>query len=358
MTKYLTYTAAALLLTVTACSKVKIPDFPAANNNDTTPATELTLRNMPFPFGGAVNISLLKNNTSYRNVAIKEYSSLTAENAMKFGSLHPAENTWTWSDADYLVTFAQQNNQRIHGHTLIWYKSLPNWVTNFTGDSAAWENLMKTHIQTVVTHFKGKVASWDVVNEAFEDDGTLRNSVWKQHLGNDYIARCFQYAHEADPNAVLIYNDYGHEYSSARRTAIYGLANSLVSRGIPINGLGLQMHTRYNQTTSNLAAAINGAAATGLKVHIAELDIVVNPDSKTTITFTPALAELQAQQYKFIVQTYNAIPKAQQFGITTWNVGDADSWIRSTYSRSDWPLPFDDYYQRKPAYHAILAAVK
>jgi endo-1,4-beta-xylanase len=190
---------------------------------------------MPFPVGAAVSINLMKNNTKYNGVVSKEYNSVTAENAMKFGALHPTENTYFWDDADYLVNYALANNKRIHGHTLNWYTSLPAWVTNYVGDSAAWENLLKTHIQTVVTHFKGKVTSWDVVNEAFNDDGTLRNSIWVQHLGADYIARCFQYARQADPNAVLFYNDYGHEYSSAKRTAISNLISSLKSRGIPIS---------------------------------------------------------------------------------------------------------------------------
>jgi len=213
---------------------------------------------------------------------------------------------------------------------------------------------MKTHIQTVVSHFKGKVGSWDVVNEAFEDDGTLRKSIWWQKLGPDYIARCFQYAHEADPDALLFYNDYGQEYSPAKRTAIVNMVNDLKSRGIPIHGIGLQVHTRYNMSTANLAAAISSAAQTGLKVHIAELDIAVNPNNDPALVFTPALAAAQAQQYKFIVQTYHGIPAAQQFGITTWNVSDADSWIPPTYKRPDWPLPFDSGYRRKPAYYAIL----
>ncbi len=312
---------------------------------------------MPFIVGASVNVSLMKNNAKYSGVVTKEYNSITAENAMKFGGLHPAENTFFWTDADYLVSYAQANNKRIHGHTLNWYTSLPAWVTNYVGDSTAWENLLKTHIQTVVTHFKGKVASWDVVNEAFNDDGTLRNSIWVQKLGADYIARCFQYANQADPDALLFYNDYGNEYSSAKRTAINNMIADFKNRNIPIHGIGMQFHMTYTQSDANISAAITSAASTGLKVHISELDIRVNND-KTFTVFTSTLAAQQAARYKFVVQTYNALPASQKYGITTWNVGDADSWIPAWQGAPDWPLPFDGNYLRKPAYKAIIEGAK
>lgn len=315
-------------------------------------------KNMPFPFGAAVNVSLLKNRPAYREVVLKEYNSLTPENAMKASAIHPQQNTYNWTDADYLVDFARQNNKRVHGHTLIWYKSLPSWISNFQGDAAAWDNLFKTHIQTIVTHFKGKVASWDVVNEAIADDGSFRSCIWLEKIGPDYIAKAFQYAHEADPDALLFYNDYGHEYGPTKRGAILELINDLKQRNVPVHGIGLQMHTRYNMADNNLANAINTAAQTGLKVHIAELDIAMNPDNLQSLTFSPALAEQQSQKYKFIVKSYNALPSSQRFGITTWNVGDADSWIPGNYNRPDWPLPFDSDYKKKPAYQGILDGIK
>jgi endo-1,4-beta-xylanase len=312
----------------------------------------------PFPFGASLSISLLKTRVPYRNVVTKEFNSITAENAMKTGPIHPTENTWFWSDADYLVSFAKSLGIRVHGHTLIWHNSLPAWLTNFQGDAAAWENLFKTHIQTVVAHFKGSVTSWDVVNEAFNDDGTLRSTIWLQHLGNDYVARAFRYAHEADPDALLFYNEYGHEYSTAKRTAVNNMVADFKTRGIPIHGLGLQMHTNAAQSDANLATAINTAAQTGLKIHISELDISLNKDNNQQLVLTNALSALQGAKYKWIVKTFTALPAAQRYGITTWNVGDADSWIRGTYKRPDWPLPFDDNYNRKPAYQEILDGLK
>jgi len=313
---------------------------------------------LPFPIGASVNANLMQSNTKYNGVVKKEFNSITAENAMKFGALHPSQFTYNWTDADYLVSFAQANGKRVHGHTLVWYTSLPSWVTSFAGDSAAWENLLKTHIQTVVAHFKGKVVSWDVVNEDFEDTGIPRNSIWRQKLGNDYVARCFQYAYQADSTALLFYNDYGHEYSAAKRTAIINMVTALKNRGIPIHGIGMQFHTTATQSDANISAAINTAAATGLKVHISELDVRLNAAAVPGLVYTPALGELQASRYLYIVKTYNAIPANQRFGITTWNVGDADSWIPGWQGAPDWPLPFDGSYLRKPAYYGIINGVK
>lgn len=349
--------AIVVLLLVSSCKKGSKPAVPTV---PVIPASDTSLQKMlSFKFGGAVNINLLRANTKYADVAKHEYNSITAENAMKFGALHPQENTYNWTDADYLINFAQMNGaKRIHGHTLIWHTSLPSWVTNYSGDSAAFENIMKTHIQTVVTRFKGKVTSWDVVNEAFEDNGVLRNSIWRQKLGDDYVARCFQYANQADPDAILFYNDYGHEYSSAKRTAITNMITDFKNRGIPIHGIGMQFHMTVTQTDANISAAITAAASTGLKVHISELDIRLNNDKVQGLTFTTAMAAQQAAKYAYVVKTFNALPAAQKYGITTWNISDADSWIPGWLGAPDWPLPFDAVYKRKPAYYAIINAVK
>ena len=149
MNKLFIYACAVVLLA--SCSKKNTENAVVV----VTPPVDTSLyKMMPFPVGAAVGVNLMKSNTSYNGVVTKEYNSITPENAMKFGGLHPAENTFFWTDADYLVSYAQANNKRVHGHTLNWYTSLPTWVTNFVGDSTAWENLLKTHIQTVVTHFK------------------------------------------------------------------------------------------------------------------------------------------------------------------------------------------------------------
>lgn len=313
----------------------------------------------PYPFGAALDPGLLQNHAAYRRVAATEFSSLTPENVMKMRTIHPAATLFNWAPADLLVDFARQTNKRVHGHALLWHESVPDWVKNFAGDSAAWEELLQTHIRTVVEHYRGRVRAWDVVNEAFTDGGTLRPSIWLKHLGPDYVARCFQYAHAADPDALLFYNDYGHEYSPRKRRAIEQLVINLKQRNIPLHGLGLQMHLNRRSDTTGIATALREMAATGLSIHVSELDISMNPQNDPALqNLTPALAQEQAQKYRYVVRAYRALPKNQQYGITIWNVGDGDSWIRSYYRRRDWPLPFDDNYEKKPAYQAILSALQ
>ncbi len=326
----------------------------------TTVVTDTSFKQLPFPFGFAVNVSKLRTNIAYKNILLTQATSVSAETVMKIAYLHPAQNTYVWTDADYLVDFAVQNNIRVHGHTLVWHQSLPAWVTNFVGDSAAWENLLKTHIQTIVAHFKGKVTSWDVVNEAIENDGSgyRASSLWYQKLGIGFIARSFQYAHEADPNALLFYNDYGNEWGNTKRNAILNLVNDLKSKGVPINGIGLQMHTDYTQPDANIQTAISTAAATGLKVHISELDISMNPSNNQTLVFNSIIAQQQSDKFKMVAKAFNSIPKAQQYGITTWGIGDADTWITGFYSRPDWPLLFENNYQKKAAFFGVLNSVK
>lgn len=326
----------------------------------------------PFPVGAAVNPYLLQKNDAYRQVVATEFNSITAENVLKWAGVHPAENRFDFSKGDMLVSFAQKYHKRFHGHNLCWYQYNPAWLHNFFGDSAAWENLFKTHIQTVVSHYKGKIVSWDVVNEAFNSNGTLRDEstdtihknndkgcIWARHIGRDYIAKAFKYAHEADPNALLFYNDYDQELYPAKLNAIIAMVNDFKQRGIPINGIGLQMHIALNTPLQGITNAIKQFAATGLEIHISELDIRVNTKGDTGIVYNEDLQAKQSAMFAFVVQQYKAlVPKSQQYGITTWNVGDADSWIRSTYKRKDWPLLFDDSYAKKSVYYSFLKALK
>lgn len=324
-------------------------------------ADSLTLKSVaPFPVGAAININLLRKHQRYRQTIVAQYNSITAENAMKFGKLHPAELEFRWKDADELVDFALQNNMRVHGHTLIWAAKNSKWVNEFQGNKKDWENLLKTHVQTVVKHFKGRVVSWDVVNEAFEDNGTLKKSIWLEKLGPEYIALAFQYAHEADPDALLFYNDYGHEYGGKKMKAILDLVKKFKSRKIPIHGLGLQMHVVVRLSDQALRNCIDAAASSGLLVHISELEISVRYKQPKVFQLDSVLAAQQAHKYKTIFQAFKAIPKEQQFGITTWNVGDADAFRNGPYKNKnhDHPMLFDVYYRAKPAYYTIIEALK
>jgi len=315
----------------------------------------------PFPIGCAIDPDLLMHNKDYNRVVSDEFNSITTENVLKFATVHPQKDAYSFAKGDVLVDYALANNKRIHGHCLAWHNTVPTWLKEFKGDSAAWEALLQAHINTVVGHYKGKITSWDVVNEAFDDDGSYRQNaandkrgqetLWRNHLGTDYIARAFIYAHKADPNVLLFYNDYGQEYSEKKLAAIMAMVKDFKHRGIPINGLGLQMHISINTKEEGIVNALKQYASTGLLIHISELDIKVNPKRDNLIVYSDSLKELQAKKFAFVVEQYKKlIPPKQQYGITFWNVGDADSWIVKWQKTKDWPLLFDNNYERKECY--------
>jgi endo-1,4-beta-xylanase len=354
----------AILLSV-ACQKTD-PNFGISPFEGS--ALVVSLKDIaPFPVGVSVGYNYLKDNAGYQKVVREEMSSVSVENAQKWSGLHPEINRFDFTKADFIVDWAIQNKKRVHGHNLLWHSYNPTWVKNFEGDSTAWENLMKTHIQTVVTHFKGKVLAWDVVNEAFTDGGRLRNtepkaedsSIWRQKLGPDYLARAFRYAHEADPACLLFYNEYGQESKPAKIKATLELVADFRKRGIPIHGLGLQFHIGISQANAGIQDAIQQFAATGLQVHISELDILVSDWKKDpTLQYTEAMQQKHADKYKFVAETYKKlVPKNQQYGITIWNVGDADSWI-TKMGYTDWPLLFDKDYNRKKSYYGFAEGLK
>lgn len=324
----------------------------------------------PFPVGFSVDPKLVKTNTPYRQVLTDEVGSLTPANVTKPSRINPQKGVYNFADADYLIEFARTQKKRVHGHTLIWYiNTSPDWLKQIR-DSTELETTLQTYIQTVGTHFRGNVTSWDVVNEAFDNDQGLirKDSLDKsgktlfnvgKTLGDDYIARMFQYAHKADPTAKLFYNDYGQESRPNKLAAIVAMAADFKRRGIPIDGLGLQLHISIDTPQAGIENAIRQSAATGLLIHISELDIALNPGKKKDFTATPDLLEKQYQQYKFVVNTYKkVVPAPQQYGITMWNVGDADSWIPGYCQCTDFALLFDTNYAKKRAYKGFLDGLK
>jgi endo-1,4-beta-xylanase len=345
------------ILLIVACGKKDPTPDPV------TPVTEETLASVAsFPVGCAIDPTLLKNNAAYRDIVLKEYNSITAENAMTWNDIRQLQGEYNFANADYLVDFAATNKKRFFGHTLLWHSYNPGWLEFFSGDSTAYENLMKTHIQTVVSRYKGKVAAWVVVNEAFNENGTYRTteSIWYKKLGKDYVARAFKYAREADPNALLFYNDFNQESSTAKLDAMISMVNDFKRRNIPIDGIGLQMHISVSTNDNGILNAITESAATGLKVHITELDVnFTNFIKNPNLVLTDALREQQKQKFKTVAKFYKQlVPKAQQFGITNWNIGDADSWLRKVIQKNEYPLLFDENYAKKPAYFGYLEGLK
>jgi endo-1,4-beta-xylanase len=231
-----------------------------------------------YPIGTAIDFNTLESDPVYKSIALKQFNSITPENIFKAEYIHPEPLFFNWTQADSLASFCQQNNKRIYGHTLIWHKQLPQWILDYQGNSSDWEQLMKTHIQTIVAHFKNKVTAWEVVNEAFNEDGTLRNNIWKQKIGSSYIEKAFVFAKEADPNALLFYNDYNLEMNPTKRHSVLSLFNNLRNRGVRVDGIGIQMHvnTSYPEP-SQIASAFQEIVTYNFKIHISELDISINP---------------------------------------------------------------------------------
>ncbi len=303
-----------------------------------------------YPVGAAVDLSLLNYDTTYQIIAIKQFNSFTPENIFKAAYLHPEPNAFNWNEADQLADFCQRYNKRLHGHTLIWHEQLPPWIWNFEGNADAWEQLMKTHIQTIMTHFKGKVKAWDLFNEAFSEDGTLRNTVWMQHIGATYIEKACLFAREADPGALLFYNDYNLESNPAKRNGVISFFNHLRDRGIAIDGIGVQMHiSLVYPDASQIADAFKVISDNGYKIHVSELDISVNPEGRY-IGPDQELFKKQANLLGQLILHYNQLPAKNQYGITFWGISDKTSWIRSSFHRIDYPLLYDDEYKPKPAY--------
>jgi endo-1,4-beta-xylanase len=324
-----------------------------------------------FPIGVAVSPQALKSNEA--SLILKQFTSLTPENAMKMAPIHPKENFYYWKDADSIVAFAQRNNLKVRGHTLCWHNQTPPWLlVDSTGKTVSKEILLqrlKEHITTVVKRYKGKIYAWDVVNEAISDkhDEYLRNSIWLQVCGEEYIAKAFEYAHAADPNAVLFYNDY-NEISTTKRAKIYKLVKSLKDAGVPIGGIGLQAHWAINEPSKEqLDSTLKLFTSLGLKVQITELDISVynkehnareRKSEDANDTFTAKKENEQIEKYKLCFELFNKYRK-QISGITFWNVSDKHSWLDDfpVQGRKDYPLLFDKNLQPKKAYWEVIKTI-
>jgi len=309
----------------------------------------------PYPIGVAVDVDKLETVDKYRTIVLQQFNSITAENVFKWASIHPEDGEYDWAPCDYLADFTAKNHKRLHGHTLLWHGSVPDWVNNYKGD---FDKLVHDHIAAVVGRYKGRITSWDVVNEGINNDGSLRSTIWSQKLGSDYIAKAFRYAHEADPNALLFYNDYNLELIPAKLNAVLTMCTDLRKSGVQIDGIGVQMHINNNAPSqADIEAAARRIADAGFLVHFSELDISMNEDGHKTSFSSQDLTD-QAARYYTVFNIYNQLNKKLQYGITLRGVSDADSWIMSWFRRADIPLLFDEHYQPKPAYCACKSSFK
>ncbi|HET6244140.1 MAG: endo-1,4-beta-xylanase [Bacteroidetes bacterium] len=308
-----------------------------------------------FNVGVAVSYDKIINNERYKEIVKSQFNSITPEYAMKAEFIHPEENVFNWDEADQLVDFSIKENKSFHGHALIWHNHLPHWMENYTAD---WNIMFRNHIIALVSRYKGKIKAWDVVNEAFEDDGSLRNTIWKQHIGEHYITLAFQYASQADPDALLFYNDYNLESKPRKMEAVLKMAKELKSLGIQIHGIGMQMHVSFEYPTDRqIQNAIKSFEQTNLKVHISELDVVVNSNTKVEDP-TFHLMKEQKKKVKIIVEAFNKLPSENKYGISIWGVSDADTWVRKEFGRKEWPLLYDENYSIKPSYCGFVEGLE
>jgi len=310
-----------------------------------------------FPVGVALSAGML-DDPRYVQIYGRVFDSFTAEWQMKPVPIWAGPGSYNWTAADRIVNFANQFGMRVHGHTLVWHSATPGWIENFNGSGEEFEALVREYIHTVVSRYGDRVESWDVVNEAINDgNGLLRNSVYRRLMGPDYVARCFEYAHEADPDALLFYNDYGIEWDMQKRQAMFALIDDLLARGVPIHGVGVQMHVSHNwPEMSQIAVLLNEIAQRNLRVHLSEVDVRINPDGDITAP-TPARLESQKQRMSSIVQVFRSLPDNLEHGITFWGLRDPDSWLISFWGQPEWPLLFDADLEPKPAYFGFLEAL-
>nr|WP_229210875.1 endo-1,4-beta-xylanase [Dyadobacter jiangsuensis] len=319
-----------------------------------------------FPIGVAVAPRNLSGPEA--ELIVKQFSSVTPENAMKMGPIHPEPGRYNWQDADAIVAFAQKNGMKVRGHTLCWHNQTPKWFfTDDEGKQVSREVLLdrlKEHINNVVGRYKGKIYAWDVVNEAVPDTSSsiYRESKFFQIIGEDYIEKAFEFAHAADPDAQLFYNDYNTE-SALKREKIFRLLKKLKEKNVPVHGVGLQGHwSVYEPTAAELEKSITQFAGLGLVVQITELDVSVHPkeherrQKKPTDSamLTPEMTARQTAQYKMLFDVFRK-HKGTLTGVTFWNVSDKSTWLDNfpVMGRKDYPLLFDQTYHPKPAYFQV-----
>lgn len=314
-----------------------------------------------FLIGAAVNPSTL---VSQQELIKKHFNSITAENEMKFEQLQPEEGRFTFEAADKIVSFAKENGMKVRGHTLVWHNQNSDWLfTNEDGSVVDRETLLKRlkiHITAVMERYKGEIYCWDVVNEVIEDNGTdlLRDSKWTEIIGDDFIEKAFEYAHQADPEALLFYNDY-NESLPEKREKIYTLVKGLVEKGVPIHGIGLQAHWNLSGPSyDNISAAIKNYASLGLTIHLTEMDVsVFEWDDRRTELIEPTeeMLVIQAERYQGLFRMLRENADVIS-SVTFWGAADDYTWLDDfpVEGRKNWPFVFDENHQPKESFWSIV----
>jgi endo-1,4-beta-xylanase len=311
--------------------------------------------------GTAVNPRYLSE-PAYASTLAREFNMLEPENAMKWTAIRPDEKTFDFADADLLVAFAKSHGMKIRGHNLMWGIHNPKWLAEGHFTAKQLSDLLREHIRRVVGRYRGKVFAWDVVNEAFDQNGNPRDSIWYDQpgiglagKGTAYIERAFRWAHAADPHALLFYNDAEGEAINRKSDAIYAMVKDFKRRGVPIDGVGLQMHIfNLDPDVNSISANIERFTRLGVQIHITEMDVALPVDSHGD-PVNPVDLSRQAEIYGQIASACLQHPRCTAF--QTWGFTDKYSWIGwFTHGSQGDGLLFDRQYQPKPAYNALRRA--
>ena len=297
------------------------------------------------PLGAAVTAEAARDDDAYLRAFVSTFSSLTPENEMKWALIHPERDRYAFGDADALTGLARGTGKRVRGHTLVWEQQLPKWVTEREWSRRELRRVLVSHVRRVVTHFRGRVAQWDVVNEPLRPSGGLKRSVFNRVLGPGYIALAFRTARAADPKAKLFLNENGSEFPGPKQKSLVALVARLRRQGVPIDGIGLQDHTQAGKApdAAVLGKTMRRFTRLGLDVEITELD-VANADGRP--------ATVQARDYAATARACASEPRCT--GLTIWGVTDKWSWVGADKKA----LPLDEEARPKPALGALLRELR
>jgi endo-1,4-beta-xylanase len=300
--------------------------------------------------GTAVDLPQLDEDPEYASILSREFNAVTPENALKWERVEPARGQYDFAAADEIVAFAQAHGQKIRGHTIVWHSQLPSWLSDGTFTPSQLSDILQSHITLEMGRYKGRIYAWDVVNEPFAEDGTLRDNIWRHGLGSGYIADALGWAHAADPAAKLYINDFNIEGKSPKSDAMYDLVKSLKAQGVPIDGVGIQGHLSLQYPfPGDMVDNIRRFAQLGVEVAITELDV------RMSLPPTSAHLTAQADYYRRAMAACVAVSAC--VGVTVWEFTDKYSWVPAFFSGEGAACVYDRNLAPKPAYEAVKAAL-
>ena len=322
------------------------------------------LKSAPFAVGAEITADQLADPAAM-GLLRAQFSQVTPGLEMKMGPLLRDDGSLDFAKADAIAAFAARNGLRLHAHTLVWYIFRPASFLRVAGNRTLFENAYRDYILAVAGRYRGQPVGWDVVNEAVAEDGDgYRDCLWREQLGLDYIAHAFRYARQADPHAILFLNDYNLESLPRKRATFLRLVESLLKAGVPLGGLGTQMHMGFDQDPRAIQPMMRELASFGLPIHISEVDISTSQHGLGLASLA-SLADRRTAQARLVyalVDAFMGLPRAQRYAFTTWGLRDRDSWLRTPYAPdrrgdpADEPLLFDDAGRPKAATRAFVQA--